>query len=193
MILGGVTWTSLIDFPPHVSTVLYTQGCNFNCSFCHNPELIPFKATELDTEEIVNNLCNRSKLVDAVVISGGEPTLQPDLVEFVATLKDLGFKIKVDTNGSRPDVIRELVDFGLVDFVSLSLKAKFVNYKDLFGVDGSKISETLCLLVCSGISYELVVFEREIFNTFGLNLNIDNKVKVVSYNNLHKTQKRRSS
>ena len=128
MRFGGLQKTTLLDFPGKVSAVVFTQGCNFSCPYCHNPDLVTGGRQELAQAEVVAFLEERRDVLSGVVISGGEPTLQDDLPEFCATLKNLGYAVKLDTNGSRPDVLRELLCAELVDYVAMDVKADPARY-----------------------------------------------------------------
>jgi len=133
--IGGVAWTTLIDYPGKVATILFTIGCNFRCPFCHNPELVePDRfAPALDPDEVLDRLRERVGFIDGVVISGGEPTIQPALPAFMRSLKALGLLVKLDTNGTRPDVLQALLDEGNVDFVAMDVKAPLDRYDEIVG------------------------------------------------------------
>jgi len=135
--VGGVQKFSLIDYPGKFSCVVFTQGCNFRCPWCHNPELVYphlFKDT-ISESHIINFLSSRRSKLEAVVITGGEPTVQPDLVEFVETVKRMGFLVKLDTNGSNPDILEDLLKSKLIDYVAMDIKAPPEKYSLLTGVD----------------------------------------------------------
>src|SRR5512138_775958 len=103
MVLAGLVKSSLIDFPGKISCVVFTQGCNFRCGFCHNPDLIPSTGTgNFGEVEFFEFLSRREGQIEGVVITGGEPTVQPDLIKFIQRIKDHGFAVKLDTNGSNP-------------------------------------------------------------------------------------------
>jgi pyruvate formate lyase activating enzyme len=129
--LGGLIKTSTLDYPSKISAVVFTQGCNFSCPFCHNPELVLASAPALAKDEVLAFLKKRRPLLDGVVISGGEPTIQPDLPEFLSEIKNLGYPIKIDTNGSNPLVIENLISSNLIDYVALDLKARPAAYSGL--------------------------------------------------------------
>jgi len=137
IVFGGVEWTTLIDYPGKVATTLFTVGCTFRCPFCHNPELVdPDRfAPALDSDEILDRLRERADFIDGVVITGGEPTIHPSLPTFLRFLKKLGLLVKLDTNGSRPEVLRALLDEGVLDCVAMDVKAPFDRYDELAGVD----------------------------------------------------------
>lgn len=124
MLIGGLHKCSTVDYPGLLSLVIFTCGCNMNCSYCHNRELISSRMDSVyEVKEITEFLHKRKGLIDAVVISGGEPTLQADLIDFVADVKALGFKVKLDTNGTRPEVLEKLIESGMVDFIAMDIKA----------------------------------------------------------------------
>ncbi len=125
MRIGGFLKHSLIDYPSLVSCVVFATGCNFSCPFCHNPDLVgdsPAPPSLWQEDHLEAFLRQRRGLIDGVVISGGEPTLQPDLAAFCEKLKQLGFAVKLDTNGSRPQVIRNLLENKLVDYLAMDIK-----------------------------------------------------------------------
>lgn len=159
MLIGGVVACSLSDFPGRIASVVFTQGCNWRCPWCHNPALVhpDHFAPPLDEVNVLRRFaCSQGK-IDGVVVSGGEPTLQPDLVPFFAQLKGLGFETKLDTNGSRPAVVRTLVERRYVDFVAVDVKAPWSRYGEAAGtaVDTEAIAETIALLRSAGIEHQL--------------------------------------
>lgn len=130
MILGGFQKNSLIDYPGKIASVLFTKGCNFTCPYCHNPDLVPFKdhLPLIDNQEVISFLKKRQGFIDAVVITGGEPSLQKNIVEFLKEIKEIGYLIKLDTNGSRPKALKEILNNNLVDLVAMDIKTPFKNY-----------------------------------------------------------------
>jgi len=134
--IGGVQWTTLIDYPGKVAATVFTIGCSFRCPFCHNPELVdPVRyAPEQDELALYERLRDRTGFLDGVVITGGEPTLQPALVPFVERIKELGLLVKLDTNGARPDVLSAILAADLVDYVAMDVKAPLHAYERLTGV-----------------------------------------------------------
>lgn len=156
---GGLQRLSLLDYPGRVASILFVKGCNFRCPFCYNPQLVRGEGREIPTQEILDYLKRRKGWIDGVVITGGEPTLYPGLVEFLRELKDEGLEIKLDTNGSRPDLLRELLGEGLVDYVAMDIKAPLreESYSKVAGVPlhPREIRESLDLLLSSRIDYEL--------------------------------------
>lgn len=136
MRLAGLEKTSVIDFPDQISTVIFTQGCNFYCPYCHNSQLIPVKLPEgkelMPEEYFFEFLDKRAKLLDGVTISGGEPLLQQDLKEFMLKIKNnYGLLIKLDTNGSKAAKLKELIEAELIDYLAVDLKFSWGNYKKL--------------------------------------------------------------
>jgi pyruvate formate lyase activating enzyme len=128
MIIGGIQKNSLIDFPAKICCVIFTAGCNFDCPYCHNPELVKPPYTPINPEEIFAFLNKRKSLLDGVAITGGEPTLQKDLPEFCEQIKSIGIPIKIDTNGSRPKVIEFLLKNRLIDYIAMDVKTLPENY-----------------------------------------------------------------
>ncbi len=159
MIFGGWQKFSLIDFPGRASAILFTQGCPFRCPFCHNPELInPTQGmfTPVTEKEILDFLSTRQNKLDGVVITGGEPTLHNDLPDFISKLKSLGFAVKLDTNGSRPEMIERLVRDGYLDYLAMDYKSPLEKYQSHSGsmIDTEKIKKSVDLIRQSGIDYE---------------------------------------
>lgn len=168
MIFGGWQKFSLIDYPGKISAVLFTQGCPFRCPYCHNPELVSVGQgmfAPITEKDVLDFLVSRRGQLDGVVITGGEPTLQPDLLDFLAKLKGLGFFIKLDTNGSRPEILEAALARGLVDYLAMDIKAPLEKYQAHINaeVDAEKIRASLNLAMNSGLPYEFrttVVRER---------------------------------
>ena len=131
MIFGGMQKNSLIDFPGKISCVLFVSGCNFKCPYCHNPDLVRgdiSPTSALDEDTVLDFLEMRKGLLDGVVISGGEPTLQGDLLPFCEKVKEMGYPVKLDTNGTRPQVIEKLIDEGFVDYIAMDIKTDPFHY-----------------------------------------------------------------
>lgn len=158
MIIGGFQKFSLIDFPERTSSIVFTQGCPFRCSYCHNPELTHFRKEGIDKKEILWYLKKEQKLIDGVCITGGEPAIQEGLREFIQELKEMGFAVKLDTNGVRPDVVSQLIHAKLVDYVAMDLKHTWEKYADVIHVRGEDIvnrcKETFLILQTNGIAHE---------------------------------------
>lgn len=166
--IAGWRKTSLIDYPGYISTVLFTQGCNFRCPYCHNPDLIPvnMKKAYMDLDYFNDVLEERAHLLDGIVITGGEPTLQPDIIEFIKEIKDRGFRVKLDTNGSNSGVINKLLQQDMVDYIAMDVKNPLAKYEKLITGSGDKneldlttikneINQSLSLIFDSDIKYEL--------------------------------------
>ena len=156
MRIGGLQPFSLSDYPGKVAAIVFTQGCNFRCPFCHNGSLLPMQAeTEIPEEQVWDLLGRRQGKLDGVVISGGEPTLQRDLVDFMQQVKSLGFLVKLDTNGSRPDVVRFILDEGLADYIAMDIKAPWERYRDLCGVqtDVNAVRRTAEMIAGNGLDH----------------------------------------
>jgi len=159
MKIGGFDSFTLSDYPSEIAAIVFTQGCNFRCPFCHNGSLIPANITEVQLipqEKVLSELQAKSKKLDAVVISGGEPTLQPDLSDFIICCKSMGFKIKLDTNGSRPDIIEKLLQDKLLDYIAMDIKAPLESYDRLAGVkiNVELIQQSISLIAQSGIPHQ---------------------------------------
>ncbi|MCA9354576.1 MAG: anaerobic ribonucleoside-triphosphate reductase activating protein [Candidatus Kaiserbacteria bacterium] len=156
MRLGGLQQCSIIDYPDHISAIVFTIGCNFRCPYCHNPELVEETATELSTESFFDFLVKRRGKLDAVTITGGEPTMHDDLLDFIFQIKSMGFKVKLDTNGTRPDVVTVAVAEGMVDYVAVDAKAPLSKYSATVTrpVDVDAIRETRALLLEGRVPYE---------------------------------------
>lgn len=159
MRLGGLQKLTLLDYPGLVACTVFTVGCNMRCPFCQNASLVNRIEEEnlLPEEEFFSFLKKRQGILDGVCITGGEPTLQPDLNEFIAKIKSMGFKVKLDTNGSFPDKVKEILDSGNVDMVAMDLKNTLDRYAETVGIPGfdtSKILESINIIRSSGVEYE---------------------------------------
>lgn len=159
MDIGGYQRLTLIDYPGHLATTVFTVGCNFRCPFCHNPEIIALRPVSSATQEkeFFKFLRKRRNKLDGVCITGGEPTLQPDLLEFMAKIKKMGFLVKLDSNGSRPEIIKKALDLKLVDYLAMDIKNQPERYAETIGlnkIDLEKIKLSVELLRKSGLSYE---------------------------------------
>lgn len=161
MKLAGLRKTSLIDFPERISTVVFTAGCNFFCSYCHNSQLISLEEQEgidyLAEDSFFDFLKNRKSLIDGVTITGGEPTIQVDLKRFIRKIKNnFDLEIKLDTNGSRPILLKELFEEELIDYLALDLKLSWSRYALLAPEkSAAKIKKSLKIIMNSTVDYEL--------------------------------------
>ncbi len=158
MIIGALQKTSLIDYPGEISAVIFTRGCNFRCPYCHNPELVDKKryTTALEINEVLTFLENRKGLLDGVVITGGEPTIHGDLPEFLLKIKQMGYLVKLDTNGTNPAMMRRVIDLNLVDYIAMDYKAPLGKYAEVVRseVNVHHIVDSMEVIKNSGIRYE---------------------------------------
>ena len=157
MKIFGLEKLSLVDFGSLSCAVVFTGGCNFICPFCHNSGLVTQSVEPLNETEVLEYLRKRFGLLEGVVVSGGEPTLQSDLPDFLLKLKKLGYKVKLDTNGTNPTMLQYVIDNKLVDYVAMDIKNSFDKYPLTTGikkVDLDKISKSIEILKTSGIDYE---------------------------------------
>lgn len=157
MIIGGFQKTTLLDYPGKVACIVFTQGCNFNCSFCHNSSLIDVNEKgSIEESEIFKYLEKRKNILEAVCITGGEPLLQKDIKEFISKVKEFGYKVKLDTNGSNHILLKELLEENLLDYVAMDIKSTFVKYSSISGVkvNTDNIMNSIKLLEDSNIEYE---------------------------------------
>lgn len=160
MILGGLQRLTLIDYPGKVAATVFTVGCSFRCPFCHNPELVlssgDFERGVLSEEEFFKFLSNRKGKLDGVCVTGGEPTIQKNILEFLAKIKEQGFLVKLDSNGTRPDVLKKVFENKLADFVAMDIKSSPENYRKACGVDFDleRVKTSVDLIRSSGVEYE---------------------------------------
>ncbi len=157
MIFRGLQKTTLVDYPGLVACTLFVDKCNFRCPFCQNATLVLEEEKNVISErEVLEFLNKRKKVLQGICITGGEPTLHTELKEFLPKVKELGYKIKLDTNGSRPDFVRELIDSKLIDYVAMDIKAPLEKYGLAAGVKVNKeaIKESISLLLEGRIDYE---------------------------------------
>ncbi|MDN5347934.1 MAG: pyruvate formate lyase activating enzyme [Clostridia bacterium] len=154
----GLQKTSLVDFPGEVCTTLFWGGCNLRCPWCHNADLVlrPWALPRLEIQEILGFLTERRSWSQAVCLTGGEPALDPELPAFVLKLKERGFKVKLDTNGTRPEVLSQLIDQDLLDYIAMDVKAPPDKYGMLAGVkvDLKAIRESIDIIRASEVAYE---------------------------------------
>jgi len=159
MIIGGYQGVSLIDYPGVIASIIFLRGCNLMCPYCHNSELIPFEGDTVLEKEVFNHLVKNKNIIDGVCVTGGEPCLQPDLPEFLAKIKKLGFKIKLDTSGSEIDTLKTSLSKKLVDYVAMDIKHSFDKYGEIVRGKNYKevvdsVRKTMDVLRSSGIDYE---------------------------------------
>lgn len=160
MLICGFEKFSMVDYPKKIACTLFTYGCNYRCPFCQNAGLVVGASNDLcavDEKEIFDYLTLRKKFVDAVCISGGEPTLQKDLIDFIIKVKDMGFLVKLDTNGTNPKIIKTLIDRQLVDYFAMDIKNDEKGYGDIIGLsnyDLTAVKESIKLLIDQAPDYE---------------------------------------
>ena len=146
-------WTILLDYPDKISAIIFTSGCNFRCGYCHNPELFSSNS-EWDEEKVLQFLNTRQGKLDGVVITGGEPTIHKGLPEFIKKIKSLNFSVKLDTNGTNPHMLKDLVQSNLIDYVAMDIKAPLSKYKMITGIEPIGVDESIEFLLKEKIPYE---------------------------------------
>jgi pyruvate formate lyase activating enzyme len=162
MQIGGYQKLTLIDYPGKLASTVFTVGCSFRCPFCHNPELVLIgKGREISgnnprEKEFINFLIKRKEELEGVCITGGEPTIQPDLIDFIKKIKKIGYLVKLDTNGTRPDVLKKLIDGKLVDFFAMDIKNQLKKYNATTATkfDLERIRLSVDLIMNSRVPYE---------------------------------------
>ena len=160
MIIKGLQKLTLLDFPDKMACTLFTFGCNFRCPFCHNASLVLADRADdsvMPEEEFFTFLSRRRGMLEGVCITGGEPTLQPDLEDFISRIKDMGYAVKLDTNGYRPAVLRRLVEAGLLDYVAMDIKNSLPRYGETVGIarfDTAPIEESMDYLMEGRVPFE---------------------------------------
>jgi pyruvate formate lyase activating enzyme len=159
MAIVGIDKLSLLDYEDKVSVVLFSQACNMRCPFCHNGEAVlgASKEDEIDFNEILDFLKTRKGLIDAVVFTGGEPTLEPDLKVKIKAVRDLGFLIKLDTNGTNPEIVESLLDEGLIDYVAMDIKNCPNLYAETCGlkfINVDNIKKSIAIIMAKAPDYE---------------------------------------
>ncbi len=159
MVIHGLQKTTLLDYPSKVAATIFFGSCNFRCPFCHNMNLVlaPDEEPVIPEEEIFSFLRSRHGILDGVCITGGEPTLQKDLPDFIRSIKELGFAVKLDTNGSNPGLLRSLVSDGLLDYVAMDIKSSKEQYPRICNVPGlstEPIEESVSFLLQDPVPYE---------------------------------------
>lgn len=165
MQIHGLNKTTLLDYPEHIAATIFTGGCNFRCPFCHNKDLVlnPAGQPLIDEQEVFAFLKKRKGILTGVCVTGGEPTLQPDLKEFLAKIKEIGLQVKLDTNGYRPEILKDVVECGLVDYVAMDIKSSKQGYAKAVGMENQSsqkgfsienIEESVRYLMESEIVYE---------------------------------------
>jgi len=158
MKIAGIQKNSFVDYRGKIAAVVFTPGCNLNCYYCHNRSILDEGACSkiYREKEVIQYLAERKRFLDGVVISGGEPTLQPDLEIFISEVKKLGYPVKLDTNGTNPDRLAGLIENKLLNYVAMDIKAPFERYEEICGVcvDTGKIGRSIDLLMKGQVDYE---------------------------------------
>ncbi len=171
MIISGFQPLSLLDYPGIICSIVFTQGCPFRCVYCHNPELIPAQVADankvLKEEDVLEHLNRRKNIVEGVCITGGEPTVHPDLLDFIKKVKRLGMLVKLDTNGLTPRMIEKLIKERLVDFFAMDLKHTWERYSEVIGINQKNAidncRETFHLIQESSVPHE---FRTTVYSGF---------------------------
>lgn len=158
MIIKGLQKLTLLDYPEKTACTVFTGGCNFRCPFCHNASLVTkLNSDEISEDEFFSFLNKRKNVLQGVCVTGGEPTLMPDLPEFISKIKELGFLVKLDSNGYRPDILKSLVNNKLIDYIAMDIKNCESKYALTTGVQElniDKIKESINFIMNCGIDYE---------------------------------------
>ena len=159
MLILGLQKTTLLDYPGKVASTIFTGGCNFRCPYCHNRDLVmpPADVLAYSLDEIFEHLKNKKKVLDGVCITGGEPTLHKDLPEFIKQIKDMGLLVKLDSNGTNPDMLSSLINNGLIDYVAMDIKHSKEKYNSIASMshfDIKPIEDSVALLKEGAIDYE---------------------------------------
>ena len=156
MKIGGLQKTSLLDYPDTISAIVWTVGCNFRCPFCYNKDIVLGNVELISEDEVLTFLKKRFDMLEGLVITGGEPLMQDDIVEFIEKIKKIGYLIKIDTNGMYPEKLKELIDKKLVDYIAMDVKAPKKKYENLTGIktDIKKIEKSIEIIKNSDVDYE---------------------------------------
>jgi len=157
MKIAGLVRSSLIDYPGKIAAIVFTQGCNFRCAFCHNPDLIPLENKQLNIpeQEVIDFLKTRVGKLDGVVITGGEPLIQKDIEGFIGKIKKLGFSVKIDTNGSNPLILETLIKKKMVDYIAMDIKGTYGKYEDICAYPNKNvIQRSIDIIKNCGLPYE---------------------------------------
>lgn len=158
MKIKGFQKTTLLDFPGKVAATVFTGGCNFRCPFCHNASLVlnPNEVDDIDEEYVLSYLKKRKGILDGVCITGGEPLLQKDIVSFVEKIKEIGLLIKIDTNGSYFNALKDIINSGCVDYIAMDIKNSFEKYAATIGLPEipENVIKSIAAIMSSGVDYE---------------------------------------
>ncbi|MFZ5987807.1 MAG: anaerobic ribonucleoside-triphosphate reductase activating protein [Bacillota bacterium] len=177
MRIAGIQKNSFVDYPGKVCAVLFTPGCNMDCFYCHNRMLLSGgeRVNLIDMDKVLGFLTKRKGFLEGVVVTGGEPTLQDDLYDFLGTIKGMGYSVKLDTNGTNPRVIESLINKRMVDYIAMDIKAPFEKYEKVCGIKVKieSIKKSISLLKESAVDYEFRT-------TIAPGLNFDDIIKIAN-------------
>ncbi|MFB6226524.1 MAG: anaerobic ribonucleoside-triphosphate reductase activating protein [Candidatus Paceibacteria bacterium] len=186
MNISGVQQFTTLDFPGRIACIIFTAGCNFRCGFCHNPEFVlpekiqKIQDTFISKDAVFNFLESREGLLEGVVISGGEPTMQPDLLDFITKIRnEFDYEIKLDSNGNRPEILQEAIEKNLLDYIAMDIKQDFEDYQNLVGgrVNTTKMQQSIDLLKQERIEYE---FRTTLIKGIHTRENLENIADLIS-------------
>lgn len=181
MKIKGFQKTTLLDFPGKVAATVFTGGCNFRCPFCHNASLVlnPNEVDDIDEEYVLSYLKKRKGILDGVCITGGEPLLQKDILSFVEKIKEIGLLIKIDTNGSYFNALKDIINSGCVDYIAMDIKNSFERYAETIGLSEipENVIKSIEYIMSSGVDYEFRTTVVKEFHSFEDIENISREIK----------------
>lgn len=183
MHIVGMQKLTLLDYPEHVACTIFTPGCNFRCPWCHNLTIAKdaVSSGNINEDDVMEYLEHRKNVLDGVVVTGGEPTLQSDLPEFVARIKECGFKVKLDTNGTNPNMLESMIHNGLVDYVAMDIKNSIDSYGMTAGIDVNNIigsiQRSMSVLINGTVDYE---FRTTVVNEFHTEASFEAMAKLIA-------------
>ena len=181
MKIKGFQKTTLLDFPGKVASTVFTGGCNFRCPFCHNASLVlnPNEVDDIDEEYVLSYLKKRKGILDGVCITGGEPLLQKDILSFVEKIKEIGLLIKIDTNGSYFNALKDIINSGCVDYIAMDIKNSFERYAETIGLPEipDNVKKSIEYIMSSGVDYEFRTTVVKEFHSFEDIENISREIK----------------
>ncbi|MDD7202687.1 MAG: anaerobic ribonucleoside-triphosphate reductase activating protein [Sphaerochaetaceae bacterium] len=154
MRFGGFEKLDLVNFPGLLAATVFVEGCNFRCPYCHNATLVERHGDKIEEEEVFAYLAKRKRMLKGVVVTGGEPTIHKEIPDFVAKVRDMGFKVKLDTNGNNPAMLKQLLEGGMLDYVAMDIKTSVQNYPLVTGVDAANVSKSVEILKHCAVPYE---------------------------------------
>lgn len=157
MIISGLEKLTLLDYPDKIACIIFTQGCNLRCPFCQNSSLVVGNPENIDETVVFDYLNKRKNILDGVVITGGEPLIQKDIKEFIIKIKELGLKVKLDTNGSNPVKLKELIDSNLIDYIAMDIKQSPNKYEKITGIKNinyENIKKSIEIIKSSNVEHE---------------------------------------